>query len=158
MRDYQFDQAAHKKDQESSSHIKEDLETKRGQLEEWSTTAYGEVCFPAPVSFRPCRSCLLTPFARQLVLRLPAPEAYRMLYTLPCFPCQDSYSGRYCQYHNVVACLMQASGPASASMQPPLTCRWPDSTRGLVLLSVDAKNLADLVDLVDGSPVGAAQH
>ncbi|KAK9825342.1 hypothetical protein WJX74_010994 [Apatococcus lobatus] len=42
VRDYQFDQAAHKRDQESSSHIKEDLETKRGQLEEWSTTAYGE--------------------------------------------------------------------------------------------------------------------
>ncbi|KAK9865838.1 hypothetical protein WJX84_006570 [Apatococcus fuscideae] len=42
VRDYQYDPATQKRDQEAGSHVKSDLETKRSQLEEWSSTAYGE--------------------------------------------------------------------------------------------------------------------
>lgn len=43
VREYEFDQELQELQQKSGAKLKEDVESKRSQLEQWSSTAYGEV-------------------------------------------------------------------------------------------------------------------
>ena len=47
VREYEFNAEQRKENEKNADKLRTEVETKRSQLEEWSSTAYGEVCsFP----------------------------------------------------------------------------------------------------------------
>lgn len=45
VRDYEFDQELQENQSEAAKTLKSTADAKRSQLEQWSSSAYGEVCF-----------------------------------------------------------------------------------------------------------------
>ena len=53
MREYEYDPEHQQESKAANDSLKSDAQAKRSQLEEWSATAYGEVCFAVPASVTP---------------------------------------------------------------------------------------------------------
>ena len=64
MRDYEFDQEMQQSQSEASQTVKTAADAKRSQLEQWSASAYGEVCtWPFKSSAAPTYAqCILTAY------------------------------------------------------------------------------------------------